>query len=273
MTTQLQDAMKKLKPYRTEIDLLLDQAHQCEEKSRYKLANAICRSVCVLKISHFEGFLKWVSNAVILDLNKHVHFSELHEDIKRTNSKHFYKPSGDGGYQSNEVGIKRLLERFSKFNVDLVADPFVSNGSANPKPASIQNLFSNFGVRNFFLVIDEHNYLSEPFFMTHSEFGDELRKIARRVDSNVSKFPYGVSKFPPVEQTVKAKNQRKTLWEDSLNEMNRMRHEVAHGTNFENERAAEALRSDYNKLLYLQYGILEFLSSWISKKGIVNLEK
>ncbi|WP_404398533.1 HEPN domain-containing protein [Idiomarina loihiensis] len=268
MITQLQEAMHKLKPYRKEIDLLLDQAHECERKSQYKLANAICRSVCVLKISHFEGFLKRVSNAVITDLNKNIPFSNLHEEIKRTNSRHFYKADAGGGYNENKVGINRLLDSFSEFNVDLIPEPFLANDSANPKPTAIQNLFSNFGVKEFFAIIDENNYLSEPFYVTNSQLKHELYKISRRVDSNVSKFPYGISKFPPVDRKATKKGRQKTLWEESLNEMNRMRHEVAHGTNFENERAAEALRSDYNKLLYLQYGILEFLSSWISKKGI-----
>ncbi|XOF33261.1 MAG: MAE_28990/MAE_18760 family HEPN-like nuclease [Candidatus Electrothrix sp. YB6] len=263
MATFLSEFLDQLDEKWQEIDILLGEAKK-QEDLNYDLYNALCRSITVLLVAHLEGFTKELVRSVSQDLNKNCSFSELPQKIQNTYCIKYIGNPPDKRSHSYWKKVKNLSEKFSELEANISFEPFLTTTNKNPKPDTIKLIFSGFGVENVFSCLHDSE-LDNVFSGTNRELKESIDKERSILKKSLVVFPYSCqeSRLNLKESTIKVA--RRTLWQEFLDEINRKRHEVAHGNDFDNTESVDVLETRKDKVVFLQLGLIELLASVITK--------
>ncbi|MCY0870854.1 MAG: MAE_28990/MAE_18760 family HEPN-like nuclease [Firmicutes bacterium] len=233
-----------------EIDILIDQIATSEDDVK----NVLSRSAVVLLVAHLEGFVKEAASILVKDLNAYVQFKDLPKIVQKTYCSRFLSPINDSGGIDNRIQGK-LLEEFSNLNAHLTVEPFLFDRNKNPSPSVIELVLGNFGVKDFFTLIHQSN-LDVVFENNRAEILALSSELEHYLKSAVTSFPYNIDldtySISKKEQKLK---REESLWVAFIDELLRMRHSIAHGSNFQNEIGEPQLVDAIIKVRILQYAI------------------
>jgi|GEM_PF-1287127 hypothetical protein len=232
------------------------------------LLDSLCRSCCVLLVSHLEGFIKDVNKAIIADLNDNVgEFSSMPESLKRSFCEKIAFYDGVPDDEKNER-TKQLLAYFESNTVPINFSAFRYKESSNKNPTSnfIDNSFVKYGIHGLL------NTLSKG--LLYQVFENDIHKDykavrhSRRDRNFLIKFPY---KIYPDYYKFQYKNKKeatstKSLWYDYIDHILNQRHKIVHGDTTENNSSILNLRKDIAKLNILMHGIIFSVANYLGKK-------
>ncbi len=245
-----------------EIDTLISTAKK-ERTKEEKLYNALCRSITVLTIAHFEGFVKDLTKALVADLNLNCQFKNIPERIKRTYCKRYIGNTKDGDKKDGDKKITLLKEKFEEYNCDISHEPFFYPVNKNPNAKVIHTVFNNFGINNVFNILHNSSLEDSVFTGSHSELSSTLTKLKGAIQRGVKNFPYNckIDEYKLIYTEYK----KKTLWEEFLYGINQKRHDVVHGNNFLNSEDINNLKASKNKIVLLELALTGIICDYISK--------
>jgi len=236
-----------------EVSILLESASSYEGNND-DLHDAICRSVCVLMVAHFEGFYKDLIKNLIEDLRVNKNFSDLSKSIQR-NYCSIFIDSKSSSETKNRI-TESLIEKFKEVDISISYEPFLFNRNENPKPQIIEKLFENIGIKKIFEILESSDYES-VFEEENSEIENRVKNISNALEDYSYSYPYMYDKsYFNMNPTSKKKSGQRTLWQEFLDEINRRRHGIAHGSDVQNGQSVEGLILTKNKLRCLQLALL-----------------
>jgi hypothetical protein len=265
MATFLFDYIDQLDTKWYEVDVLIEKAKKISE-SEPALYNAICRSISVLIVAHFEGYIKDVVKNVVKDLNNSVEFKDLPEQVKRTYCTKYLGQNLDSIDKNYEAKLKKLINKFDEINCQISHEPFFYPTNKNPNPSVVQNTFAKFGLPNVFHFIHESDF-DDIFSDSLSQIKDRIKNIKPELLHGLKSYPYAfdIKKY----NLKKTSYDGKTLWQEFLEQINQKRHEVAHGNEFDNVEDVYSLETKKNKVVLLELilaGIVSFKMTPILKE-------
>lgn len=257
MATFLFDYITQLDTKWREVDVLIKKAEEIRETEQ-ELYSAICRSITVLIVAHFEGYIKDLVKYVVKDLNDLVPFKDLPEGIKRTYCTEYLGLNRDREDKNYENKLKKLIKKFGEINCQISHEPFFYPVNKNPNPSVVTNVFTRFGVSEVFHLIHESVF--------DDVFSESLSEIKRRISSLKLKLLDGIVLYPYVFNREGYNLDRcscnvETLWQAFIAEMNQKRHEVAHGNEFDNVEDVFSLEVKKNKVVLLELVLAGVISS------------
>lgn len=236
-----------------EISILLETANKYEQKNQV-LHDAICRSVCVLMVAHFEGFYKDLIKNIIEDLKINKKFCELSNSIQR-NYCNIFIDSESSSHAKNRI-VESLIEKFKEVDILISYEPFLSNRNENPKPQVIETLFENIGIKKIFEILMSSDY-EYVFQEENSSIEKRIQELTQLLDSYSYNYPYTYDKsYFNMNPISNKKSAKRTLWEEFLDEINRRRHGIAHGSELGNGHSVEGLILTKNKLRCLELALI-----------------
>lgn len=236
-----------------EVSILLDSAGYHEENN-HDLHDAICRSVCVLMVAHFEGFYKDLIKNLIEDLRINKKFSDLPNSIQRNYCSNFIDPKSSSETK-NKITMS-LIEKFKEVDISISYEPFLFSKNENPKPQIIETLFENIGIKRIFEILESSDYES-VFEEENIEIENRVKNLSNALENYSYSYPYMYDKsYFNMNPISKKKSGQRTLWQEFLDEVNRRRHGIAHGSDVQNGQSVEALILTKNKLRCLQLALL-----------------
>lgn len=248
MNTFIKEYLGQLETQWKEVDVLIALAIKSEGNNDQESFNAICRSASVLIVAHMEGFVKDLTKNLIKDLNANREFSELPRAIQSTCCQGYlgFDQKAIPKYQDSLNDMIRHLSECTGY--DVPPEPFLFDKNSNPKPNTIQVVFKRLGHSDVFKSL--HNSLFDDAFESDSRLKRLLVVAQYFVEKGASEFPFKVSmgKF----NLTNSKYSGRTLWQEFLDEINNVRHAIAHGNTFSNKEDIAAIKSKRNKAKLLQ---------------------
>ena len=258
MSTNLVTLLEKLDRQWKELDQLIDNAKE-NRANNEDLYNALCRSISILIVSHLEGFTKELVKNIIFDLSEGFSFREMPIAIKKTYCCKYIGVKNDHNKGSYDKIIAKLLEKFDEINIRIEDESFLFVDNKNPKPSIIEKLFKNFGINNIFKYLDTSK-LDDAFSSTTSELSELLEELKIYITSHIQTFPYTFElESYGLDSTNNIQGTR-TLWQSFLDEINKKRHNIVHGNNFENADDINELEKAKMKIMILQFGLIIVLA-------------
>lgn len=264
MSTFLYEFVDNIQTQWKEIDVLIEEAEK-SKNSKTDLYDALCRSITVISVAHFDGFLKDFLKALVCDLNKHVHFRDLPKSIKRTYCKNYFldntkSKSNDKSYE-NKMNL--LIEKFSELECPLSYEPYFLLNK-NPTSHNLKTVFENLGIDNIFSNL--YNSDCEVIFSCeYKEILSLFTDLKKETLKGLKQFPYDFNEN--IYNLKSKKNEKvKTLWEEFIEEFNKSRHEVAHGNIFENRVDIKQLAINKLKIMIIELCLTIITCNFISKK-------
>ncbi|MDN3447990.1 MAE_28990/MAE_18760 family HEPN-like nuclease [Psychrobacter sp. APC 3281] len=239
-----------------EITTLLKAAEDHKE-TNVALHDAICRSVTVLMVANLEGFYKDLIRNTIDDLNDNYRFNELSEAIQRHYCSKFLDSQSTDKARNTLTNI--LIEEFKVLNSNINFKPFLYSKNNNPKPQVIEMLFNNLGINIVFQILKSSRY-ELVFSEGNSYLEDKISEYTHELHNCSLNFPYQYTSksFNILTNTSKQRKER-TLWEEFLDQLNKRRHEVAHGNDLRNIDSVEHLTFQKNKIIFLQLALIHII--------------
>jgi hypothetical protein len=247
VNTFIKEYLCQLENQWTEVEVLIASASECETKNP-ELFNAICRSTSVLIVAHMEGFIKDLTKNLIRDLNANKEFRQLPRAIQNTCCQGYLGPTPSAIVRYQEA-LEDLIQHLSGCTgYKIPHEHFLFDKNRNPKPDSIQEVFKKFGLKDIFKSL--HNSLFDDAFESDNRLERLLVVTQYFVEKRVSTFPFKVSinKFNLKDE----KYSGRTLWQEFLDEINKVRHAIAHGNTFSNDEDLDAIKRRKNKTKLLQ---------------------
>ncbi len=239
-----------------EITILLKAAEE-HKNTNVTLHDAICRSVTVLMVANLEGFYKDLIKNIIDDLNDNYNFNDLSEPIQRQYCSNFLDSQSSD--KTKNTLTKTLIEEFKILDSNINSKPFLYAKNNNPKPQVIESLFENLGINIVFKVLKASRY-ELVFSEGNSYLEDKISEYVQELQGYSSKFPYQYTRkyFNILTNTSRQRKER-TLWEEFLDQLNKRRHEVAHGNDSRNIDSVENLTFQKNKIIFLQLALIHII--------------
>ena len=236
-----------------EVSILLEMANEYEQKNQV-LHDAICRSVSVLMVANFEGFYKDLIKKIIEDLKINKNFCDLSNSIQRNYCSIFIDSQSSSQAQNRITEL--LIGKFKEVDVRISYEPFLFNRNENPKPQIIETLFENIGIKKIFEILESSDYES-VFQEENSSIEKRVEELTLILDSYSYSFPYKYEKsYFNMKPISNKKSNKRTFWEEFLDEINRRRHGIAHGSDLGNGHSVEELILTKNKLRCLELALL-----------------
>lgn len=236
-----------------EVSILLETANEYEQKNQV-LHDAVCRSVSVLMVAHFEGFYKDLIKNIIEDLKINTKFCDLSNSIQRNYCSVFIDSQSSSQAQNRITEL--LIGKFKEVDVHISYEPFLLNRNENPKPQIIKTLFENIGIKKIFEILESSDYES-VFQEENSSIEKRVEELIQILDSYSYSFPYKYKKsYFNMNPISNKKSNKRTFWEEFLDEINRRRHGIAHGSDLGNSHSVEELILTKNKLRCLELALL-----------------
>jgi len=252
MATFVSEGVELLTERMEELDVLLAEADRYAAGTS-RLYPALCRSIQVLAVSHFEGYIKDLVKNVLDDINSRDGFRESSRSLKFTFCKNFIAPLLNG--KPNHSKILELITVFDLLKTKFNASYFYE-ANKNPKESILNKIAENFGEDALFSKLN-HSELIAVFSNTHTENLEMRDSIKARLSSSIDVFPYLID---DIILNVDVTNQtRETYWETFIQTILAERHKIAHG-NLENSNSHVTIRSNIIKLEILLLAITYLLS-------------
>lgn len=262
MSTYVNYYIEQLDLQWSEVSILINEANAVKE-TNVPLYDAICRSVSVLIVAHLEGFIKGLAKNIVSDLNQNHPFKELPESVKRTYCKKFI------GYESKLINnysgkLNDLIDVFGASNdIKITEDAFLFDDNKNQKPDIIKNVLEKFGVDDIFKNL--HGSIFDQAFISVSKLNRVLKLTKTIVKGRTAEYPYTI-KIKKFKCNSKKYKVGRTLWQSYLDEINQLRHKIAHGNSFNNYTDIRALDESKLKAQLLQLAIILVVCGTFSKK-------
>ncbi len=237
-----------------EINILLESAEE-NRNNNVSLHDAICRSVSILMVANLEGFYKELVRNIIDDLNRNNDFHQLPKAIKRSYCLNFIDQESSS--KAVNAITEKLIVEFDRLNANIDYKPFLYDRNKNPKSSVIKNVFQNLGLNKVFKILESSKY--------EVVFQEENSYLERVIPTYISELTNSSQSFPYKWQEscfdfeCPNQNNSKTLWELFLEEVNRRRHEIAHGNDSNNVDSVQELKKIKNKLMCLQIALIHIL--------------
>jgi hypothetical protein len=147
--------------------------------------------------------------------------------------------------------MAEMIEDLSSSNDFKVSfEPFLFDNNRNPKPESLKIICCRFGVNDIFANL--HESIFDNIFESDVILSRQLSRFEKLVKLATNEFPYR-AKVTNFGLVPKKYNGTRTLWQGFLDNLNQIRHKIAHGNTFENFDGIADLkrRRDQVKLLKL----------------------
>ncbi|WP_342331738.1 HEPN domain-containing protein [Pedobacter sp. FW305-3-2-15-E-R2A2] len=252
MGSFVEDGIQLLAERIEELNVLLEEADKYVV-SQQKLYSALCRSIQVLSVSHFEGYLKDLVKNILDDINANSDFKNSSNDLKFTYCKKFITPLATG--KLNHAKIVELIAVLENLETKFDANSFYQSNK-NPKESIINNIAENFGEDKLFFKLNNSD-LSAVFSNTDPE-NILLRDFLRvKLLSSVEVYPYiQDDSILNVDQTSLAKDK---FWEIFIQAILADRHKIAHGSMI-NSVSHTSIASNIVKIEILLLSITYLLS-------------
>lgn len=252
MATFVSEGVELLAERIEELNVLLVEA-DVHAMGPSKLYPALCRSIQVLSVSHFEGYIKDLVKNILGDINSCDGFKESSKDLKFTFCKNFISPLANG--KPNHNKIIELIAIFDELQTKFNADYFYEVNK-NPKESILNKIAENFGETALFSKLNDSDF-SVVFSNTDTE-NLELRDSTKAILMEaISEFPYLANEkiLKPSAITLT----REKYWETFIQTILAERHKIAHG-NLENSSSHVTIRSNIIKLEILLLALTYLLS-------------
>ncbi|MAD73771.1 MAG: hypothetical protein CML20_03030 [Rheinheimera sp.] len=249
MSTFISDYLVQLENQWKEIDLLIVEAGNSLNRGDTAFYDSLCRSISVLMVAHMEGYLKGVTKCLVGDLNDHLKFKELPAAIQRTHCKKYLGFDQDV-LPKYQMVMTEMIDDLSSSDIKISFEPFLFDNNRNPKPESLKIVCCRFGVNDIFANL--HESIFDNTFESDVILSRQLRRFEKLVKLATNEFPYR-AKVTNFGLMPKKYNGARTLWQSFLDNLNQIRHKIAHGNTFENFDGIADLkrRRDQVKLLKL----------------------
>lgn len=244
-----------------EISVLLETAGDCEE-SKIELHDAICRSVSVLMVANLEGFYKKLIKSIIQDLNDNNSFDTLPKAVQRSYCDNFIDNNSTD--KAKQAITSKLIAEFERLNANIDFKPFLSSKNKNPKPSVINTIFQNLGIKKVFHLLKASRYY-DVFEQGNTSIEENNQIYLKELNLFTQGYPY---KYNVEVFTESSESSGKTLWEEFLDDINKNRHEIAHGNESNNIDSVSGLIKRKNKIICLQLALIHIL---VEEFGEVNV--
>jgi len=253
MSSAIVEYLDKLDNQWKEIDRLAALAIDNEKNS--DLYNSLCRAAIVLCVSHLESFYKDAVKYYLSDMNS-IKFKDLPVAMKRVFCQGFV--GHENTKESNEK-VQRLMKEFESHDTfPLSEEYFLPEKNKNPKPSVLESICSSLGAKDLFSKIDRTMFDS-VFSMNEKQIERSVEILNKKVKKKMLNFPCKVDSylFKKIENEIESeprnkKNQKRTLWEEFIDNLNIQRHEIAHGNNLDNNSSPKWIITAKNKCRILQ---------------------
>lgn len=147
------------------------------------------------------------------------------------------------------------LEQAEGFKLPLEGFLFSDNGNRNPKPDILKSVLSKFGLKDVFKNLHDSSY--EQIFESDSAAVRRLSLIKLITLKATSTFPYKAN-ITESSKLKPTKYSGQTTWQEFINNINHIRHQIVHGNTFDNTVSPSELRSSVAKIRVFQY-LITFL--------------
>jgi len=205
-----------------ELNTLLIEAEKHEE-GQTRLYFSLCRSIAVLAVSHFEGYLKDLVKNILADFNTNSCFRDANNHMKYTYCKKFILPLDTG--KENIGKLKELLIVFEELNAKFQEGAFLKDNK-NPKESLINGIAKNFGEENLF---EKLNNSDTVYVFSNTDNENKLLRdtIKLRLFDSIKTFPY--KRADSILSIDLSRPSKDKLWEDFIQNFLKERHMIAHG--------------------------------------------
>lgn len=261
MSTCISDFVEQTSLQWKEVDMLTSEAIAKQLSGDEDLYNALCRSVTVLMVAHFEGFMKDLVKAIISDLNSNCKFVNMPEAVKRTYCKKYFGNNEEINKSGNK--ISKLKEKFETLDCKITHEPFFFPQNKNPNNKTIKSVFLNFGIKEIFNFLYESELENAAFTESSSTLAETLEKFKDVIETGTKDFPYkcDIGEYKLTHTEFRSK----TLWEEFVDDINNKRHAVVHGNDFLNAEDASNLQSSKEKIMLLELALVGIMCDYITK--------
>ncbi|MFA6101179.1 MAG: MAE_28990/MAE_18760 family HEPN-like nuclease [Victivallaceae bacterium] len=267
MATFLHEFVNDIEQKWKEIDILIEAAANANKNKNKNndLYNALCRSITVLCVAHFEGFIKDCLKSLINDLNRNMRFCDLPSSIKRTYCKKYLGSNLKSEDKQYDKRMDLLIRKFDEIDAKISYEPFYSPTNKNPNSHILKTVLINIGINDIYSCLHESDF--EIIFSSESkEIYEILKKLKQKTLSGIGNFPYTFADDLYNLKEKKNKNIR-TLWEEFIYVFNDKRHDVAHGNNFNNSLDIKDLETNKLKIMIIELCFIIVICSFITKKS------
>ena len=224
-------------------------------KSKKDIAtyDSICRAIVVLMVAHFEGTIRDTAHAIINDLNVNSKFSRLPIAMKRVYCREIIAGPEEKEGKDLELRTQKAISIFDSLSPQIESKTYLRDGK-NPSPTIIHRIANNFGIKDFFKIIDKSSF-DIVFMNERRKIGQFKRRIKEHLIKSTTIFPYSI-KTKRVLLNNDKKSPSPTLWEDFVDNLLLTRHGIAHGSNTENSKSLDELKEIEIKLEILEYAFM-----------------
>lgn len=235
-----------------------------KNKKDENVYNSICRAIIVLMVAHFEGTIRDTAKAIIDDFNTHSKFSKLPDAMKRVFCKELVEGFNESGSKELEQRTQKAIALFDTLSPQIALEPYLREGK-NPSPSIIERVGRNFGIKNFFKILDQSDF-DVVFINEKRKIGQFKRRLKEYLNKATDRYPYDVNpkKFRLGQNPKPASP---TMWEDFVNNLLLIRHGIAHGSNTENLKSISDIIEIGTKLEILEYAFMHVMCLQISGSG------
>jgi len=250
MSSFVKEGLDLLNDRISEINLLIIEAQQRQTDS--DLYSALCRSIQVLSISHFEGYIKDLVKNILSDINGGSTFKSSSNDLKFTYCKKFILPQHDG--KDNHTKIKELISVLEELETKFQSEAFYRSNK-NPKESILNQVANNFGEKQLFKKLNNSEIVN-VFSNTDAENIELINILKPKLINSIKDFPYSE------DDTILNANSnevRDTFWETFIQQILSERHKIAHGS-MDNSIDHNSIKSNIIKIEILLLSITYLLS-------------
>lgn len=261
-----------LKEFFSDIEVRLSEIYSLIDVARDKFEvddkayDAVCRSSCVMLVSHMEGLCKLLSRAIISDLNKFLDFAHMPNKIKREYCAQFIYAEKIDEKNINSA-INKLLTLLDIANPKIDLDIFTSKNK-NPSPNFLRLLANSFGTEDAFSYIKDS--IVDGIFSTDSieyikDITLKLKDIANE-GSNYYPYKFDLDKTL-LDQKANKETKSETLSETFISQILTIRHNIAHGDSIENKKSLIEIQRDLEKTKCIMYAFSIVVTNKLSRKS------
>ncbi|OUJ69127.1 HEPN domain-containing protein [Hymenobacter crusticola] len=282
MSTFINELNSNIEERWKDVNLLMKLASS--NKNNPEMYDVLCRSTVLFISAHLESFIKDLIKAIINDINQFSNFKSAPETLKKIYCRDFTYPNNNSNIKGelnkdSEERMNKLLKSIEDFDIKFPVDIFLINNSygndqKNPAPKVIAKAFSNFGIKNPFLWLD--NCYFEAVFSGVSvrsiTVKRKLLKLKKHIHAQTLSYPYNVDISiiaikDPTQQTPGTQNNQaaqRSFWETFVDNLLAVRHRIAHGSATDDPLTLSKLIEFQKKVKIIEHSLLLIMCHKVS---------